>query len=105
MKAHLRDHPKLRWQGISTWPPPWSGAYGRGDTFPPSGEGKLAAVKIWDEDYIGPRRLGVTIEQGGLMSSGQVPADDPDVVTRLYEFLKHHIGQSLSELGNELVDL
>jgi hypothetical protein len=105
MKEYLRDHPKLRWQGISTWPPQCSGSYGRGDKFPALGQGKLAGVKILAEDYIGPRRLGVTIEHGGMMSSGQVPADDPEVVTRLYEFLKDRIGQPLGKIGDELVDL
>jgi hypothetical protein len=69
------------------------------------GEGNLEDVKIREEDYVGPRRLGVTINYLGRKYSGQLPTDDPEAVTRLYEFLKKRRGQPLSEIGNEMVDL
>ena len=105
MKAYLRDHPKLNWHGIRTWPPRAGGSHQTGERYLTPGEGKLADVKLWEEDYAGPRRLGVTIEYGGLKYSGQVPADEPEVVTHLYEFLKRQVDRPLRDIGNELVDL
>ncbi len=69
------------------------------------GEGNLDDVEIREEDYIGPRRLSVTIDYLGRKYSGQLPVDDPDAVTRLYEFLKNRRGRPLSEISNEVVDL
>jgi hypothetical protein len=64
----------------------------------------LADVKIRERDYIGPRRLAVTIEYEGREYKGQVPLDDPEVVTRLYSFLKKRIGHHLSEISDEIAD-
>jgi hypothetical protein len=69
------------------------------------GEGNLDNVEIREEDYIGPRRLSITIDYDGRKYSGQLPADDPQAVTHLYEFLKNRRGRPLIEIGNELVDL
>src|SRR5579885_3176862 len=98
--TRLRNHPKLRWRGISTWPPQVGGAYGRGDEFPMLGDGVLEDVKILEHDLVGPRRLGVTVAYGGRKYSGQVPVDDPEVVTHLYAFLKTRVGRSLREIGD-----
>jgi hypothetical protein len=105
MKAHLAEHPKLKWHGISTWTPQCGGAYGPKDKFPLPGQGNLEDVEIHEEDYIGPRRLGVTIDYRGRKYSGQLPADDPEAVTRLYEFLKKNRRRPLTEISNEVVDL
>lgn len=105
MKAYLSEHPKLKWRGISTWPPQCGGAYGPGDKFPMPGEGNLEEVEVREPDYVGPRRLSVTINYLGRKYSGQMPMDDPEAVTRLYAFLKERRGQPLTAIGNELVDL
>jgi hypothetical protein len=105
MEAHLRDHPKLKWHGISTWPPQAGGAHGGGDISPALGEGNLADVRLQERDYIGPRRLAVTIEHQGREYGGQAPADDPEVITRLYSFLKRRIGHSLNQISDEIADL
>lgn len=101
MKAHLWEHPKLKWQGISTWPPQCGGAYGPGDKFPMPGEGNLDDVEIREEDYIGARRLSITIDYLGRKYSGQLPLDDPDAVTRLYEFLKKNADVPLPRLATK----
>jgi hypothetical protein len=103
MKAYLIEHPKLKWEGISTWPPRVGGAHGPGDKFPMPGEGNLENVEIREEDYIG--RLSVTVDFMGRKYSGQLPADDPQVVTNLYQFLKKHLGEPVSEIGKQMVDL
>lgn len=105
MKACLREHPKVAWQGIQTWPPQVVGAPGPGDRHLMLGEGNLDNVEIREEDYIGPRRLSVTVDFMGRKYSGQLPADDPQVVTNLYQFLKKHLGEPVSEIGKQVVDL
>ena len=105
MRAYLKEHPKLKWHGIRTWPPWAGGSHQTGERYLTPGEGKLADVRLWEEDYAGPRRLGVTVEHLGRKYSGQVPADEPEVVTRLYEFLKGQLDRPLSDISNELVDL
>jgi hypothetical protein len=46
----LRVHPKMKWEGYSSWPPSWRGAYDRGDIFPAGEEGVLKSVAIRDGD-------------------------------------------------------
>ena len=105
MQGILRNHPKLKWLGIQTWPPQLGGAYAPGDIFPDPEETTLADVEIYDRDFAGPRRLGITVEFGDRKLYGQVWADDPEVVDRLYSFLKRRQGHSLREISNEQIYL
>ncbi len=43
----LRAHPKMRWQVLSNWPPPWAGIEGRPGGVTAQGEvGVLTKVEI-----------------------------------------------------------
>jgi hypothetical protein len=104
MQAVLRAHPKLKWQGVSTWPPQLGGAYAPGDVFPVVDETTLADVEVHERDLF-PLRLGVTVDYAGRKHSGQIWADDPEVIRKLYRFLRTRIGRSMHEIGEEVIDL
>ena len=105
MKAVLREHPKLRWRGVTTWPPQLGGAFVDGDKFPAPDETTLTEVTVHERDLAGPLRLGVTVDYSGRKHSGQVWADDPDAIRNLYRFLSTRVGHPMREISNEVVDL
>lgn len=104
MQEILRKHPKLKWRGVTTWPPQLGGVVDR-ERFPQADETILADVTVHDQDFAGPRRVGVTVDYAGRKHSGQVFADDSEVIAKLYGFLRAHIGDPLSKIENEIVDL
>jgi hypothetical protein len=61
----LRIHPKMKWEGYSSWPPSWGGANGRGDIFAGGEEGVLRSVTIREGDDTMPIHLELTIEHLG----------------------------------------
>jgi hypothetical protein len=63
-------------------------------------------VAVHERDLAGPVRLGVTVrDHAGWKHSGQVWADDPEVIRKLHRFLANRIGRSMREIGKEVVDL
>ncbi len=105
MQQMLRNHPKLKWRGISTWPPRLGGPYAPGEVLPDPEETTLADVELIDLDFAGPRRLAIWLEFSGRRHAGQIWADDPEVVDKLYNLLKLRKGRPLREISNEQVDL
>ncbi len=105
MQAQLRTHPKLKYEGARTWPPDWGGAYGPTTLFPIGEQGILREVKLIDRDYIGPSRLELVVDYLGQRHSGQIWVDDTGVIPKLYQILKEHLGEPISDLGSLVVDL
>jgi hypothetical protein len=105
VKAQLRNHPKVKYKGVSSWPPMWAGAYGPKDTFPAPEDGVLEDVELVDRDFIGPRRLELLMSHRGLKSSGQIWVDDEKVIPVLYAALKKMIRHPIREIGNLQIDL
>lgn len=105
MKAQLRTHPKVRYQGARVWPPDWSGGYNGGSQFPRGEEGVLADVEVADRDLIGPERLELVNQYEGRKFSGMLWLDDTTLVPKLRDILTQHIGSSLREVGELEVDL
>ena len=101
----LRVHPKMKWEGYSSWPPSWGGAYGRGDIFPGGEESVLRSVAIREGDETMPIHLELTIEHLGNTASGILCCDDAAVVPRLYEVFSKCIGESIRKIGDLEVDL
>src|SRR5271155_1247657 len=104
IKAPLRNHPKMKYQGISSWPPTWSGAYGVEDTFPGSEDGVLEDVEVVERDFIGPRRLEVLMSYRGRKSPGQIWVDDQKAIPVLYEALRKLVGHPMREIGDLQID-
>jgi hypothetical protein len=51
----LRVHPQMKWEGYSSWPLSWGGAYGRGDIFPGGEERVLRPTGLKSSAYISVR--------------------------------------------------
>jgi hypothetical protein len=105
MKAQLRVHPKLKYQGARTWPPDWSGGYNGGGIFPHGEEGTLEDVAVVERDLIGPERLELANEYKGRKLSGLVWLDEPELVPKLRDILKQHIGAPMRNISELEVDL
>jgi hypothetical protein len=100
----LRQHPKMRWEGYSNWPPMCGGATGPGVVMPIGEEGNLIEVREFEDDSYGPHRLLVTVEHLGNRFQGSIPFDDQDFMKKLSKLLTNHRGRSLSEIGAVEID-
>ncbi len=105
MKAQLRTHPKVRYQGARVWPPDWTGGYNGGGQFPRGEEGILVDVDIAKRDFVGPERLELVNEYGGRKFVGMLWLDDPTLVPKLHDILKKHTGSPVHEVAGLEVDL
>jgi hypothetical protein len=105
MKAPIRTHPKLKYQGARMWPPDWSGGYDGGLRYPRGEEGTLEDVDIAEKDLIGPRRLDLYVKHEGRTYGGQVWVDDPTLVPKLVDILKQHAGSPIRQISDLEVDL
>jgi hypothetical protein len=105
MKGMLRDHPKMRFGRASSWPLQWGGASDAYTQSPLGEQGTLKAVKFLPADRTGPDRLWITIEYRGRFFSGSLQIDDTGALPGLDAFLKSHVGEELSDIGDLEVDL
>jgi len=69
-KYRFRDHPKLRYHGLPTWPPDWGGVDGGCDVTPRGEVGILHNVAKVEADSLYPERLFLAMEYNGKATSG-----------------------------------
>jgi hypothetical protein len=105
MKAQLRTHPKVRYQGARIWPPDWSGGYDGGTAYPQGEEGVLEDVWVADKDLLGPEHLELLNGYEGRRFAGLVWLDDPALVPKLRDILREYIGSPIRKIGELEVDL
>ena len=103
LKTQLRSHPKMTFRGISMWPPGWGGSYGPGSIFPVGEQGVLD-VTILEAGRIGPRRLLVTNEYLGNLSTGVLTFDDLALLSQVHDVLKACVGLEFSDVGEVELD-
>jgi hypothetical protein len=103
MKGMLRNHPKMRFRGASSWPPHWGGASDP-YTSPVGEQGTLKAVELFAADNR-PARLSLTNEYRGRFFSGNLWIDDTGALPTLFAFLRSHVGEELSVISGLEVDL
>jgi hypothetical protein len=104
-EMQLRTHPKMKWEGISNWPPTWAGSYSRGDVLPGEEEGVLTGVEMVEPDTTSACHLTLRREHRGSTSGALLHCDDEEVIPRLFEILKGCIGRPLSQISDLDVDL
>ena len=96
----LRNHPAMRYRGMSAWPPAFGGAYGRVTT--PIGEhGRLVKVE-YQEEQPAERRVSLTVEFQRQTVSGTLLVDDEALLPFLEPQLGRFIGRSLGDIGEAL---
>jgi hypothetical protein len=105
MKAPLRTHPKLKYQGARMWPPDWSGGYNGTLLYPRGEEGVLRDVSVARRDLLGPERLELINEYQGRRFSGLLLLDDAVLVPKLRDILSEHIGAPIKDVAQLEVDL
>jgi hypothetical protein len=101
----LRTHPKIEWEGFSSWPPVWTDSYGRANGFPLGEEGVLTGLEMNEASNTLPRHLTLTMMHRANSSSAVLCCDDENVIRRLFEILKGCIGWEISRIGDLDVDL
>jgi hypothetical protein len=105
MKAPVRNHPKLRFWRVSSWPPAFSSSYGSTTIFPVGEQGVLKSVSRLPASSALPAHLELTIEFSGWTFTGPLCIDDTALLPQLETFLAAHLGQELSAIGGEELDL
>lgn len=58
----LRDHPKMKWHGLRSWPPQWGGSYGPGQKFAIGEVGVLIDVYFREAFVLMAARLTLVID-------------------------------------------
>ena len=100
----LRDHPKMKWHGLLSWPPQWGGSYGPGQKFAIGEVGVLKDVHLREAFVSMPARLNLVIEYEGGTHSGLLLLDDPSFMEPLCRRLRECIGLPIHEIGNSEID-
>jgi hypothetical protein len=106
MKARVREHPKLAWRGVLSWPPPF-GASGNEPIAPPL-EGVLTAVQCLEGPSISEfeYRVRITRDCGGKESSGSMCIHNRETAQRFARELLQYTGRfTIGEIGDLEIDL
>lgn len=98
-KYRFRDHPKLRYHGVPTWPPEWGGVCGSCGSTPRGEAGILLDVKKVDEDSLYPEHLILTVEHDGREYFGGLWIEEPESLEKFYDLLKENLGKKIEEIG------
>src|SRR5947209_8639567 len=98
--TQLRYHPKMKWRNATSWPPPWAGSYGPGSKFPIGEMGVLKNVEYRQSYGQLPEHLTLDIEYEGGIFSGALCVDDPQLLTRLYPWLRERLGSTIRKIGD-----
>jgi predicted nucleotidyltransferase len=100
MKQQLRSHPALRYCGLSSWPPAWSGAYDPGAALPIGEQGRLENINFVSEvPGLDSPALELSINFKERTYSGLLLVDDTGLLPKLEELLRRHLGQPLERIG------
>ncbi len=103
-RMRLRDHPKLKWYGLRSWPPLWGGSYGIGQKFAIGEVGVLKDVQFREAFVSMPPRLNIVIEYEGGTHSALLLLEDVSFMEPLYRRLRECIGLRIHEIGDSETD-
>ena len=96
---HLRDHPKLRYHGVPTWPPDWGGTYKGHDLIPQGEIGILRNVEKIDSNSYYPDHLFLTVEYNGKGYTGGLWIEESEFLEKIFDLLKKNKGKKTEEIG------
>jgi hypothetical protein len=98
-KVKIKEHPKMRFNGLPNWPPiNWSTSSRK--PFPAGGEGELEDVQISEPNLpTQTRALQLTVRHRGDSFSATLPFDDPAFVPRVRDFLATCKKQTIGEIS------
>jgi hypothetical protein len=84
---------KLKWRGLSMWPPEWTITdQGLGET------GILEEVHLRND--LNPRLISVVASHLGEVRKGIMVLEEPALLESVYIKLKQHVGRPLTEIGD-----
>jgi hypothetical protein len=96
----LRNHPKMRWQGRSNWPPEWIGPYGPERPLPKGEVGALSRVECASKDVNIPHCI-LYLRWNGQDYFGSLYFDDVTFMAKLCDdILKGEIGCQIRDIGS-----
>lgn len=100
----VRNHTKLKYKGVSQWPPGWGGSIGRGTQIPIGETGTLTQVEYCPAHGPLPAYVAIDIALNGRSFSGIMQFEDTDFAKRFVEFLSHQIGISITVISGMELD-
>lgn len=95
----LREHPLMRYRGVSNWPPVWTPSSG-GAVLSSSLKGEIGTLKELDCESITSKSCNLMIEYDNQDYIATLLFDDGMFCWLTCVELKKHIGKSLKEIGN-----
>ena len=94
----LRDHPLMRYHGLSNWPPAWSWIDGLENKYP---IGEIGILKSVVQSHVLPaNRCFLTIDHEGSSYMGCLLFDDIAFCRQITEILQSYCNRSISDIGS-----
>lgn len=93
----LRDHPAMRYRGLSNWPPVWISP----DKRLRAEVGVLRGTTYYDSE---PIRLFLTMKYADKRWVGCLSFSDESFARMLDRILQEHLGEAIMEIGNLRID-
>ena len=100
----LRNHPMMRYCGVSNWPPIWTWR-GGGENTQPRPRGEVGTLRDVFLSKIQPNlRIFLIMDHEDQEYIGCLLFNDKTVCGQIYDLLKDQCGRSLEEIGNLNID-
>jgi hypothetical protein len=92
----LRDHPRMRYRGVPSWPPTWTWTGGLENQHPGGEIGILKAIEL---SHVQPACF-LSIHHEGSSYLGCLPFDDDKFCRYVAQFLENYCHHSIAEIGS-----
>lgn len=93
----LRNHPRVSYKGVRSWPPAWFWIAGDTNKYP---EGEVGILKELLKSFIQPsNRFFLVIEYGAALYLGSLLFDQPALCEEVYTLLKDYYGHTIEYIG------
>jgi hypothetical protein len=94
----LRDHPLMRYHGLSNWPPAWNWIGGLENGRP---KGEIGILKSVELSHVLPaNRCFLSIDHEGSLYMGCLLFDDVAFCRQITEILQSYCNRSISDIGS-----
>src|SRR5262245_18385011 len=94
----LRDHPLMRYHGLSNWPPAWSWIDGLENIHPAVEIGILKSVQL--SHVLPANRCFLSIDLDGSLYMGCLLFDDIAFCRQITEILQSYCNRSISDIAS-----
>jgi hypothetical protein len=94
----LRDHPLMSYRGICNWPPVWT--KGSNESEKKTIKSEIGILKYVHFNRLPANKCYLVIEYQDEHFIGTLIFSDAWFCAQIAEFLRHHVGRTIKEIGD-----